>query len=199
MSAPRSGRRRRARCRGRAAGGVAAGAACDAGGAQGHGLAGRLDHGGQTVHVLELQVLPHRAHVAPQIGGGQYVALACLETLAHLGSGDLPLNRYLVAITVPDGWRAVAPAFFGFLPPGLRQIVPFLVRRRVRASLHHQGLGRHSQDELYDMGWADLGQDGSKIDTPNLDRLAKEGLGNAERKIYRAESAQTRNQQSSGN
>lgn len=26
-----------------------------------------------------------------------------------------------------------------------------------------------------DMGWADLGADGSKIDTPNLDRLAKEG------------------------
>lgn len=34
-------------------------------------------------------------------------ALACLETLAHLGSGDLPLNRYLVAITVPgSAWRA---------------------------------------------------------------------------------------------
>ncbi|MDO8540602.1 MAG: sulfatase-like hydrolase/transferase [Opitutaceae bacterium] len=26
-----------------------------------------------------------------------------------------------------------------------------------------------------DLGWADLGHDGSKIDTPNLDRLAKEG------------------------
>lgn len=34
-------------------------------------------------------------------------ALACLETLTHLGSGDLPLNRYLVAITVPDAaWAA---------------------------------------------------------------------------------------------
>jgi arylsulfatase A-like enzyme len=27
-----------------------------------------------------------------------------------------------------------------------------------------------------DLGWADLGQDGSKIDTPNLDRLAKDGV-----------------------
>jgi arylsulfatase A-like enzyme len=27
-----------------------------------------------------------------------------------------------------------------------------------------------------DMGWADLGHDGSQIDTPNLDRLAKEGV-----------------------
>jgi Ca-activated chloride channel family protein len=32
---------------------------------------------------------------------------------------------------------------------------------------------------------------------PEADRLAREGLGNAERKIYRAESMQTRNQQSS--
>ena len=32
---------------------------------------------------------------------------------------------------------------------------------------------------------------------PEADRLEKEGLGNAERKIYRAESAQTRSQQSS--
>jgi Ca-activated chloride channel family protein len=34
--------------------------------------------------------------------------------------------------------------------------------------------------------------------SPEADRLEKEGLGNAERKIYRAESAQTRSQQSSG-
>ncbi len=27
-----------------------------------------------------------------------------------------------------------------------------------------------------DLGWADLGQDGSKIDTPNLDRLARQGV-----------------------
>jgi RES domain-containing protein len=34
-------------------------------------------------------------------------ALACLETLVHLGSGDLPLNRYLVAISVADAtWTA---------------------------------------------------------------------------------------------
>lgn len=28
-------------------------------------------------------------------------SLACLETLAHLGTGSLPLNRYLVAIDIP--------------------------------------------------------------------------------------------------
>jgi RES domain-containing protein len=29
-------------------------------------------------------------------------ALACLETVVHLSSGDLPLNRYLVRIDIPD-------------------------------------------------------------------------------------------------
>lgn len=34
-------------------------------------------------------------------------ALACLETVVHLGAGRLPLNRYLVRITVPrDIWSA---------------------------------------------------------------------------------------------
>ncbi|AJY38061.1 MULTISPECIES: RES family NAD+ phosphorylase [Burkholderia] len=30
------------------------------------------------------------------------IALACLETVVHLSGGDLPLNRYLVRLEVPD-------------------------------------------------------------------------------------------------
>lgn len=34
-------------------------------------------------------------------------SLACLETLVHLGTSGLPLNRYLVAIDIPDSvWNA---------------------------------------------------------------------------------------------
>lgn len=34
------------------------------------------------------------------------IALACLETIVHLAASDLPLNRYLVSLTVPDDiWR----------------------------------------------------------------------------------------------
>ena len=40
-------------------------------------------------------------------------ALACLETMVHFNAGGLPLNRYLVAVTVPDAvWaraRTVRP------------------------------------------------------------------------------------------
>ena len=34
-------------------------------------------------------------------------ALACLETLVHLGASHLPLDRYLVAIEIPDSVWAV--------------------------------------------------------------------------------------------
>ncbi|WP_236077312.1 RES family NAD+ phosphorylase [Paraburkholderia domus] len=44
------------------------------------------------------------------------IALACLETLVHIRLGELPLNRYLVAIEVPeDVWRK-ATVFAGTGP-----------------------------------------------------------------------------------
>jgi glutathione S-transferase len=56
----------------------------------------------------------------------------------------------------PAGWPAVKAAFFGWLPPGMRDATAFMVRRRIVRTLHLQGLGRHSQAELYWMGRADL-------------------------------------------
>jgi RES domain-containing protein len=38
----------------------------------------------------------------PCVYASESRALACLETVVHLNAGGLPLNRYLVAITVPD-------------------------------------------------------------------------------------------------
>lgn len=35
-------------------------------------------------------------------------SLACLETMVHLNSGGLPLNRYLVEISIPAAVRAAA-------------------------------------------------------------------------------------------
>lgn len=43
----------------------------------------------------------------PVVYGSASIALACLETLAHLNAGDLPLNRYLVRMEIPDDvWSA---------------------------------------------------------------------------------------------
>lgn len=54
-------------------------------------------------------------------------ALACLETVVHLGADELPLNRYLVEITVPDDiWAAAerldhrsAPVGWDAYPAGI--------------------------------------------------------------------------------
>lgn len=46
-------------------------------------------------------------------------ALTCLETIVHLNAGGLPLNRYLVAVTIPDDvWGAARIADPAGLPIG---------------------------------------------------------------------------------
>lgn len=46
-------------------------------------------------------------------------ALACLETMVHLGAGGLPFNRYLVALAVPDDlWSAAETCTPSSLPVG---------------------------------------------------------------------------------
>jgi RES domain-containing protein len=58
------------------------------------------------------------------------IALACLETVVHLGGGGLPMNRYLVRIEVPDSaWAAAlmldagtAPVGWDALPAGLASL-----------------------------------------------------------------------------
>ena len=46
-------------------------------------------------------------------------ALACLETVVHLNAGGLPLNRYLVAITIPAAiWAAARTETPASLPVG---------------------------------------------------------------------------------
>jgi glutathione S-transferase len=54
------------------------------------------------------------------------------------------------------GWEMVRQAFFGGLPPVARDLVPRLVRRTIARSLRRQGYGRHSRDEIYALGIADL-------------------------------------------
>ncbi len=43
----------------------------------------------------------------PAIYAASTLSLACLETMVHFNAGGLPMNRYLVEITVPDSvWSA---------------------------------------------------------------------------------------------
>lgn len=56
------------------------------------------------------------------------IALACLETLVHLGAARFPLNRYLVRLDIPDdvwGRRETLsqpPVGWDAIPPGLVSI-----------------------------------------------------------------------------
>ena len=44
----------------------------------------------------------------PLVYTSETQALACLETVVHLNAGGLPLNRYLVSVTLPAAVRADA-------------------------------------------------------------------------------------------
>ena len=46
-------------------------------------------------------------------------------------------------------WPNLRQALFGNLSPVVRQILPNIVRRNIRKTLHAQGIGRHDQAEIY--------------------------------------------------
>tara|TARA_R110000868_G_scaffold57875_3_gene178511 strand:- start:8936 stop:9664 length:729 start_codon:yes stop_codon:yes gene_type:complete len=53
-------------------------------------------------------------------------------------------------------WAVIKELFFGSMPLPLRLLVPRLARKSVRKTLASQGLGRHTRDEIYAFGAADL-------------------------------------------
>ncbi len=53
-------------------------------------------------------------------------------------------------------WAVIKPLFFGGLPPIAREVLPLVARRRVRTTLWLQGMGRHSREEVYELGRQDL-------------------------------------------
>jgi len=61
----------------------------------------------------------NRAGIAVTYAAGS-IALACLETLVHLGAHALPFNRYLVRIEVPDEVFARRMKFEDLAPDAAR-------------------------------------------------------------------------------
>ncbi len=55
----------------------------------------------------------------PLVYTSETQALACLETVVHLNAGGLPLNRYLVSVTIPAAvWVGARTETPGSLPVG---------------------------------------------------------------------------------
>ncbi len=54
------------------------------------------------------------------------------------------------------GWSLVSKGFFGRIPWPARPVVKMMVRRKIASALRAQGTGRHSQDEIWHLGIADI-------------------------------------------
>ena len=53
-------------------------------------------------------------------------------------------------------WRENKRAIFGIIPAGIRDLIAVYVRRQMRQQVWGQGLGRHSEDEIYHVGQQEL-------------------------------------------
>jgi glutathione S-transferase len=82
------------------------------------------------------------------------------RALSHLMRRTLEESLYFVMLwsrwAEEEGWQKVSSKFFGGLPAPLRLFVPGIVRKKVIGSTHAQGVGRHTRDEIYAHGKADI-------------------------------------------
>ena len=56
----------------------------------------------------------------------------------------------------PHNWPINKKAIFGNLPFGVRGLVATMVRRQIRKQIWGQGMGRHSENEIFQLGKQDL-------------------------------------------
>ena len=54
------------------------------------------------------------------------------------------------------GWKHIKADFFTSMPSLLRKIIPGMIRRGMRNQLQAQGMGRHTQQQVYAFALADL-------------------------------------------
>ena len=52
----------------------------------------------------------------------------------------------------PQGWPKIKHFFFDSMPPVVKQIAPKVARTLVKKQLHAQGTGRHSLEQIYQIG-----------------------------------------------
>jgi len=56
----------------------------------------------------------------------------------------------------PDNWARLRTEFFAELPGLLRPLITRIIQKKVVRNLDGQGIGRHSREEIYRLGAADL-------------------------------------------
>ena len=56
----------------------------------------------------------------------------------------------------PHNWEANKDAIFGRFPPVFRDVASWFARRKIKRDIRSQGMGRHSEDEIFRLGRYDL-------------------------------------------
>ena len=82
---------------------------------------------------------------------------AIIEAMTRLIEDDL----YWVAVYTRWGmkdanWEIIKKAVFAGLPPVLRSIIPNIARKQVLKQLYGHGMGRHTEQEIYQLGNKDI-------------------------------------------
>ncbi len=57
---------------------------------------------------------------------------------------------------MPENWEENKRAICHVLPPIVRDMVALVVRRRIQRDLYGQGMGRHSEEDIFELGKTDL-------------------------------------------
>ena len=74
------------------------------------------------------------------------------QGLCHLLTKSLDENFYWCLVYSrwirEDTWPLIKSKLFGGMPPIMKQIIPPLIRRGVRKTLHQHGIGRHNENEM---------------------------------------------------
>jgi glutathione S-transferase len=82
------------------------------------------------------------------------------RALAHVIRRTLEEGFYFAMLYVrwsdADGWEKISGLFKPMLPPVVRSVVPPFIRKAVLKSTYAQGTSRHTLDEIYQIGKADL-------------------------------------------
>jgi glutathione S-transferase len=100
-------------------------------------------------------------HLAAQHGVDLDAGLSARErAVGHAVCRMLEESTYFVVLhdrwVDEDGWAVVREAYFGFLPPVVKQLLPWWLRHKVVQQLWGQGTGRLTPDEIASVGLRDV-------------------------------------------
>ncbi len=81
---------------------------------------------------------------------------AISTALQRLIEDDLYWSVMYTRWVVPANWEKNREAVFGRLPLPIKHVVSRLVRGRIKKQIHGHGMGRHSNEEIYQLGKTSL-------------------------------------------